>query len=85
MELWLAVVLCVLCLTGGAILGVFFERLSTKHIGSLIITPFRPDVRSEIYTVLDVEVSELRSGQVITMDVIVADVRKRYSQQNQGL
>lgn len=87
----LVYVACVVAFLAGIAFEMFIINQSGKKktIGGLIIDTVNPEVNGGIYTVWDkdphemVRNGEIKNGQLITLEIIIADVLKD-SQQNQG-
>ena len=88
MAIWLAVVLCIICLILGFVFGVYYRK-TTDTTALLVIDPVNPEVNGGVYVVWDQDPHEMvrkgkvKDGQIMKMEVAVRDIVHE-SQQNQG-
>lgn len=82
---WISVVIAVVFVILGFFLGYRVKGASEKYIGTIIVDNVNPEVNGGVYTVFDTDPHALKSGDKISMDILVADVGAyEQSQQKQG-
>lgn len=86
MDIWLYVYFVVIFIAG-FIFGRFTRK--KKYVATLFIDPVNPEVNGGVYTLWEkmphemVKDGNIKNHQLVTMEVIIADVVQQ-SQQNQG-
>ena len=84
---WIVTILCgILCAFGGILYGIHRQKVSTKVVGGLIVDKGSPHVNGGVYMVWDMDPMSLSNGEIVKMEVTIADVAKMArSQQEQGI
>lgn len=82
MEWLVNIGLALLCIIIGYIFGARLRKVSDKVVGGLIIDKDNPDVNGGVYMVWDVNPMTLTDGQIVKMEVTVADVVKSQEKQS---
>ena len=81
--------ICVFCIFIGYVIRVLLDKAIKRKnvIGTIIVDKLNPHINGGIYTIWDIDPQTLNDGDVILLDIMVANIASEFqnSQESQGL
>lgn len=73
-------IIAVVFLMIGFLAGIYYDRHCLRKIGTLFVDPLDNEGKGSVYTVFDISPISLHDGQIVEMDVMIANLSNHMSQ-----
>lgn len=81
--MWIILVTAIIAVILSFIVGYKWRQSKEHYIGTFVVDHVNPEVNGGVYTIFDVDPMSLKEREIVTLDILIADVAS--SQQSQGV